>query len=50
MVGLAPGLGLVSGSPDPLCGHTSRLCLLGISLARFVGSVSWGEQIDPRMT
>jgi hypothetical protein len=27
MVGLAPGLGSVSGSPDPLCGHTSRLRL-----------------------
>jgi hypothetical protein len=50
MGGLAPGLGSVSGSPVPLCGHTSRLRLLGITLGRFVGSVSWGEEIDPRMT
>jgi hypothetical protein len=26
MDGLDPELGSVNGSPDPLCGHTSRLC------------------------
>jgi hypothetical protein len=29
MVGLAPGRESVIGSPGPLCGHTSRLCLFG---------------------
>jgi hypothetical protein len=49
---LAPGLGSVSrGSPDPLCGYTSRLRLFGeCCLVRFVGFGSWGEELDFGMT
>jgi hypothetical protein len=45
MDGLAPGLGSVRGSPDPLYGHTSRLCLFGeccFSSFCWIWFLGWG--------
>jgi hypothetical protein len=47
MGGLAPGLGSVSGSPDPLCGHTSWLCFFGecySSLFCWICLLWWGAR------
>jgi hypothetical protein len=46
MVGLVPGLGSVSGSPDPSGTRSGCVCLGNVSLARFAGFVSWGEDLD----
>ena len=50
MVGLVPGLGSVSGSPDPSGTRSGCVCLGNVTLARFVGSTSWSEELDPGMT
>jgi hypothetical protein len=51
MDGLAPGLGSVSGSPGPLCGHTSWLCLFRECYScSFCWICLFGEELHPGMT
>jgi hypothetical protein len=52
MVGLAPGLGSVSGKSWPIVwSHVAVAFILGnVALARFVGSGSWDGELSPLMT